>query len=86
MDTSRQKLVDEMLKLRKTNVPGYLGVLAILCLSNDKTEPPEGYSRGNFKRAIKSLREFQRIEKDSEWVESAIALIRRDWLHKGADL
>lgn len=87
MSDSTREFVDGMMELKMTNIPGYLGVYAILLLPGDseKTQPPAGYSRNDFKRAIRLLRIYQHsCPEQSEHAESAIALIRRDWLHRGA--
>ena len=87
MDAMRQELFDRLAELQRTNTPGFLGMTALLRQSCNLKEPPAGYSRGDFKRTIKFLRSFQQGNPEfSELTEGAIALIRRDWLHREVDL
>ena len=85
MDALGQELIGRLVELQRTNTPGFLGMLAMLRQSSDLEgkEPPTGYSRGCFKRTIKFLRSFQQTNPEfSIQAEGAIALIRRDWLHR----
>ena len=65
----------------------YLAMVAMLYTTAEiPVEPPEGYTRGDFKRAIRVIRESQAATPNlSEEFEKAAALIRRDWLHREGD-
>ena len=78
-------LLDIMRDLRATDTPGFLAVLAFArtMTGAEGMEPPEGYTRGDFKRAIKVSRSLQStVPQYGETIEKAVALIRRGWLHR----
>lgn len=63
----------------------YLVVVAILqaMIGADTLEPVEGYTRGDFKRVIRSLRESAVMAPQfSEDFDRAVMMVRRDWLHR----
>lgn len=65
----------------------YIAFAAIVCSSvgQDGADIVEGYSRQNFKRAVKWLRECQRQYPNyAARYEDGIKHIRRVWLHKEA--
>ena len=89
----KQKLVNGLLELQRTDHDGYLAMAAIIrAMTGVENIPvPEGHSRGAFKRAIRRIRAVQAgMEKDHPecvpGLKKAAALIRREWLHKEATL
>lgn len=80
--------VDKFAELiAKADAAGYIMAVAILCNSvgQDGADIVEGYTRADFKRAIKGLRVHQRQEPQyAERYEEAIGHILRFWLHGGA--
>lgn len=86
MTDTKQEFLNRMRELYGTNRSGYIAMLSILCIIakvHDK-KPPAGYSRGDFKRGIRALREIQGMAPYTQEIEAAIALIRREWLHREA--
>ena len=76
-----------LLRMRELSVAGgavYLAMFATLhTMAELPMDPSEGYTRGDFKRAIRVIREYQVTAPDfSEEFEKGAALIRRDWLHR----
>ena len=84
MTDEKMELLSTMDELEETYTPGYLAMFALLCVMakgrNDR--PPTGYSRGDFKRGIRALREIQGLASRQQEIEEAVLLIRREWLHK----
>ena len=83
-----REFLDIMMDLRATTTPGFLAVIAFArtVTGADGMEPPEGYTRGDFKRAIKVSRSVQNdAPKYAATIEKAVALIRRDWLNRGRE-
>lgn len=87
--TDNQKLMGGLLKLKETDQDGYLAMHAIFhaATGSESMPMPEGYSRGTFKRAIRRMRALKtEMEKDRPdcvpCLETAVTLIRRDWLHR----
>lgn len=65
----------------------YLMLVALLCsdVGESGTGLVDGYSRNDFKRAIKGLRTVQKYtQRYAADYEDAIAHIRREWLHREA--
>ena len=82
--TAREKLHQYIEKASKTEL-----MFLIAYIAADKGDVlegmgrPEGISRGDCKRIIKSMRAAQRSHQDeSETLEAAILFIRREWLHR----
>ena len=84
MDDMERRFLLRMRELSAARSAMYLAMVAMLYTTAEiPVEPPEGYTRGDFKRAIRVIRERQAISPDfSEEFEKGVALIRRDWLHK----
>lgn len=87
--TDNQKLADGLLKLQETDQDGYLAMHAIFhaVMGSESMPMPEGCSRGVFKRAVRRIRELKAgMEKDRPdcvpCLETAVTLIRREWLHR----
>ena len=67
----------ELVEFVKTASPEeVLALLAILSSGREKT--PAGHTKGQFKRAIKLLRQVQPFSSDPQTIEEAVTLIRRD--------
>ena len=70
----------------------YLAVLAAFHVAaglHSIGDAPSGYTRGDFKRAIRTIKATQVASEESELVpilKKAAKLIRREWLHKEATL
>lgn len=68
----------------------YLAVLAAFHVAaglHSIGDAPSGYTRGDFKRAIRTIKATQVASEESELVpilKEAAKLIRREWLHKEA--
>ena len=79
----KQKLEAELLFL-KSRTEVYLGIIAMMVASTGcNADLDDGYSRGDYKRAVRFLRAYQNANPNySDDAESAIALIRREWLHR----
>lgn len=78
--------------LRSHDRPGYISVLCALARhvppEQQASEPWEeliSATRGDFKRAIKSIRSVQADHTDPEWLEEIVLYIRREWLHRGEE-
>lgn len=76
-----------LLRMKELSAAGgavYLAMSATLhAMAELPVNPPEGYTRMDFKRAIRVIRECQVAAPDlSEEFEKGAALIRRDWLHR----
>lgn len=72
--------------LGKADTTGYLMTVAILCsgVNENGWNIVERFSREDFVRAIKGLRNAQTSHPQSApHYEEAIAHIRREWLHRG---
>lgn len=81
MDMARE-LACRIADLESSNTPVYLAMLAILDVMAGYDSKPEGYTRGDFKRAIKAIRA---TPKDPDLIsdfEAAAMFIRRNWLHR----
>lgn len=80
--------VDGMRNIRQTNRAGYLSVLCVLGegMASPLTEHPEllkeleGATRGEFKRAIRVIRQIQSEHSDPEYLNRVVEYIRREWL------
>ena len=69
----------ELVEFVKTASPEeVLALLAILSSGREKT--PVGHTKGQFKRAIKLMRQVQPFSSDPQTIEDAITRIRRDWM------
>lgn len=84
MNETKRELLTIMDEFMKTDTPGYLAMLAVcyVAAGKDDMSAPIGYSRGDFKRGIRVLREIQGDAPDPQRIESAAALIRQEWLHR----
>ena len=81
MDMERE-LACRIADLKSNNAPVYLAMIAILDAMAGYDSKPEGYTRGDFKRAIKVIRA---MPKEPDFVpvsEAAVMFIRRNWLHR----
>ena len=84
-----QEIISHMEELRDNSPAKYLAMIAsfhVVAGLDSMCAPPNGYTRGDFKRAIRVIRATQ---KDSERrqdlvsiLETAVTLIRREWLHR----
>lgn len=82
MNDLERRFLTNMKKLKGGR---YLAMIAILHAMNgfDALDPVEGCTRGDFKRAVRFLRETQTMFLQfSDDFENAVMLIRRDWLHR----
>lgn len=76
-----------MKKLEEESRPKYFAMIAIfhVLAGMDHLKEPEVFTRGEYKKAIRIIRVYQKhptpILTDSE-AEAAVTLIRRDWLHR----
>ena len=65
-------------------------VLALLAVLSSRTKTPaesiSSHSKGQYKRAIRLLRQAQPFVQDSQEIEDAVILIRRDWMGKEASV
>lgn len=85
MTEAKRELLELLKELRKTDPAGFLSVVAVcrVITSREDMEPPPGYNRGDYKRAIKVCREIQNVcPQDADRIEEAVSLIRRNWLHR----
>ena len=61
-------------------------VLALLAVLSSRTKKPaesvSSHSKGQYKRAIKLLRQAQPFVRDPQEIEDAVTLIRLDWMGK----
>lgn len=80
--------VDQFVELiTKADDAGYIMAAALVCsgAGQDGTDIVAGYTRADFKRAIKGLRTCQRQYPGyATFYEEGIRHIRRFWLHGGA--
>ena len=84
-----QEIISHMEELRDNSPAKYLAMIAsfhVVAGLDSMCAPPNGYTRGDFKWAIRVIRATQ---KDPEWrqdlvsiLETAVTLIRREWLHR----
>lgn len=72
------------LKTKKSAL--YLAMLAgLYVLAGFRGYPPEGYTRGDFKRAVKVIRAAPKGTELASTFEAAVTLIREDWLGRTAN-
>ena len=59
-------------------------LIALLAVLSSRTETPaesiSSHSKGQYKRAIKLLRQAQPFVRDPQEIEDAVTLIRQDWM------
>lgn len=80
-----QEFSARMRELKAENSAVYLAMLAVLYAINGLWDgPPEGYTRGDFKRAIKVIRVTPKGPEHISTFEAAVTLIRQYWLHRTA--
>ena len=83
MDMERE-LACRIADLKSNNTPAYLAMIAVLDAMAGYGSKPEGFTRGDFKRAIKAIRETPKGREFAPTVEAAVTLIREDWLGRTA--
>lgn len=90
--TDKEKIVAGLVHLQGNDRDGYFAIVAIFhaLMGVESLAMPEGCSRGVFKRAIRRIRAVKAgIEKDHPdcvpCLDTAVSLIRRDWLHRKED-
>lgn len=82
---SEKRFIARMEKARIENPASYLAIIAIILTpgTNEDVDWTEGYTRSEFKRAIKMLRAAQKEVPQYVGVyENAITFIRTAWLHR----
>lgn len=82
-----KQLTDHFEFFKETNTAAFLSIIAFVAafpnVKIDSADLVAKYSRGDYKRAIRVLRVIQQANPQySEDIESAVALIRREWLHR----
>lgn len=87
MTDMEKRILSGLKRLEMENRPKYFAMIAIfhVLAGMDHLEKPSVFTLGDFKRAIRIIRSYQKeqspILTDSE-AEAAVDLIRRDWLHR----
>lgn len=87
--TDQEKISALMEKAMVQNPAVYLAGLAVICAFDAQTaigiDWIEGYTRSDFKRAVKLLRGTQtQAPQHAATYEGAITYIRTEWLHREA--
>lgn len=83
-----REFAEAMKTIRQTNRAGYLSVLCMMAagLSRPLSEFPallkelSDASKGEFKRAIRVIRQIQSEHSDPEYLDRVVEYIRREWL------
>ena len=90
--TDKEKIVAGLVHLQENDRDGYFAIVAIFhaLMGAESLAMPEGCSRGVFKRAIRRIRAvkagIEKVHPDCiPCLETAAAMIRRDWLHRKED-
>lgn len=95
IDAEGREFINSVHWLKENNRPGYFAIASLIYANRkggmDGFPAVEAMfksaTRGEFKRAIRYLREFQSTgnyhEKYRDAIELVIAYIRREWLHRG---
>lgn len=86
-----REFVEGMKNIRQTNRAGYLSILCMMAAGSSRplSEFPallkelSDASKGEFKRAIRVIRQIQSEHSDPEHLDCVVEYIRREWLgHK----
>lgn len=85
--TDQEKISALMEEARTQNSAIYLAGAAVICTTEPSKDivRAESYTRGSFKRAVKTLRRMQKgAPQHAAIYEGAITYIRTKWLHREA--
>lgn len=85
LNAREKEFLSRINEARQRGPASYIAMVSILCAMQDKDlfGFAEQYTRGDFKRAIKEIREVQSgLPEYASHYEPAVAFIRRHWLHK----
>lgn len=91
MTPDEQEFLNGIREAKRRGQGEYLSIVALTVFLLEKqggTAPSlrqelQRATRGELKRAIKSMREVQRGYKWPEYIDGTVSLIRRDFLHRG---
>ena len=83
-----REFVEVMKTVRQINRAGYISILCMMAAGSSRplSEFPallkelEGTSKGEFKRAIRSIRQVQSESSDPALLDRVVEYIRREWL------
>lgn len=84
LTADERKFLNYMHRVESAGTPVWLATIAIICVIGGEShvDPPDGYTRGDFKRTIRVIRQVQATEpRFTADFDKAVALVRRGWLH-----